>query len=69
MMLVRNDFGGLVTFLISNLPKNTEYRVLIGEAGTNGFGGHEVAGFNMGDRTETFANFEIPVLLRDFRSA
>ena len=62
-MLIRNDFGGVVTFLISNLPLNSDYRVTIGSAGSYGIDGYVVANLNTGDQTTNVATFEIPVLL------
>jgi hypothetical protein len=65
IIMTRNDFGGVVSFLISNLPLNTEYLVRIGPANQNGENGYVVAHFNTGGQTTNVATFEIPILLRN----
>lgn len=63
IQVTRDKFGGVVSFVISNLPLETNFLVTIGAAGSGGVGGYVVANLYTGDQTTNVATFEIPVLL------
>lgn len=63
IQVTRDKAGGVATFLISNLPLDTNYLVTIGPAGSGGVGGYVVANLYTGDQSLNVGTFEIPVLL------
>jgi len=53
-----------VTILTKDMPANKNFKVLMGEIGTKGIGGIEVATFNSGEGGAFTATFNIPAALK-----
>jgi hypothetical protein len=55
------QMGGIVVAEMKNMPLDTQFSVMIGKAGTQGYGGFRVGDLTTGELSDHVGTFEIPV--------